>query len=106
MRNKILRSANAKYRYSYLFFYKINKGDLHVTYSFVCWCEIIDLVGFFGCYCLTPVTMKKVRKEEGTHSLTSYPTPLAVSPAHISLHHPHNLNAWNRLKREVVNVPN
>ena len=25
MRNKILRSANAKYHYSYLFFYKINK---------------------------------------------------------------------------------
>ena len=28
MRNKILRSANAKHHYSYLFFYKINKGDL------------------------------------------------------------------------------
>ena len=26
--NKIPRSANAKYHYSYLFFYKINKGDL------------------------------------------------------------------------------
>ena len=28
MRNKILRSANTKYHFSYLFFYKINKGDL------------------------------------------------------------------------------
>ena len=33
MRNKILRSANAKYHYSYLFFYKINKGDLPLMYS-------------------------------------------------------------------------
>ena len=23
----------------------------------VFWCEFIDLVGFFGCYCLTPVTL-------------------------------------------------
>ena len=53
MRNKILRSANAKYHYSYLFFYKINKEDLPLMYS----CEFIDLVGFFGCYCLTPVTL-------------------------------------------------
>ena len=53
LRNKILRSANAKYHYSYLFFYKINKGDLPLMYSFVVWCEFIDLVGFFGCYCLT-----------------------------------------------------
>ena len=53
MRNKILRSANAKYHYSYLFFYKINKEDLPLMYS----CEFIDLVGFFGRYCLTPVTL-------------------------------------------------
>ena len=34
MRNKILRSANAKYHYSYLLiFYKINKGDLPLMYS-------------------------------------------------------------------------
>ena len=46
MRNKILRSANAKYHYSYLFFYKINKGDLPLMYSCVFWCEFIDLVGF------------------------------------------------------------
>ena len=26
-------------------------------YSCVFWCEFIDLVGFFGCYCLTPVTL-------------------------------------------------
>ena len=57
MRNKILRSANAKYHYSYLFFYKINKGDLHLMYSWVFWREFIDLVGFFGCYCLTNVTL-------------------------------------------------
>ena len=47
MRNKILRSANAKYHYSYLFFYKINKGDLPLMYSCVFWCEFIDLVVFF-----------------------------------------------------------
>ena len=26
-------------------------------YSCVFWCEFIYLVGFFGCYCLTPVTL-------------------------------------------------
>ena len=57
MRNKILRSANAKYNYSYLFFYKINKGDLPLMYPFVVWCEFIDLVGFFACHCLTSVTL-------------------------------------------------
>ena len=45
-----MRSANTKYNYSYLFFYKINKGDLPLMYSFVVWCEFIDLVDFFGCY--------------------------------------------------------
>ena len=35
LRNKILRSANAKYHYSYLFFYKINKGDLPLMFSCV-----------------------------------------------------------------------
>ena len=34
MRNKILRSANAKYHYSQLFFYKINKGDLLFDVTF------------------------------------------------------------------------
>ena len=48
MRNKILRSANAKYHYSYLFFYKINKGDLPLMDSCVFWCEFIDLVGFLA----------------------------------------------------------
>ena len=57
MRIKILRSANAKYHYSYLFFYKINKGDLPLMYSCVFWCEFIDLVGCFGCYCLVPVPL-------------------------------------------------
>ena len=57
MRNEILRSANAKYHYSYLFFYKVNKGDLPLVYSSVFWCQFIDFVGFFGCYCFTPVTL-------------------------------------------------
>ena len=37
MRNIILRSTNAKYSYyySYLFFHKINKGDLPLMYSYV-----------------------------------------------------------------------
>ena len=48
MRNKILRSENAKYHYSYLFFYKINKGDLPLMYSCAFWCEFIDLVGFLA----------------------------------------------------------
>ena len=50
-----LRTLNIIH-YSYLFFYKINKGDLPLMYSCVFWCEFIDLVGFFGCYCLTRVT--------------------------------------------------
>ena len=49
MRNKILRSENAKYHYSYYFFYKINKGDLPLMYSCAFWSEFIDLVGVFGC---------------------------------------------------------
>ena len=47
VRNKILRPANSKYHYSYLFFYKINKGDLPSMYSCAFWCEFIDLVGVF-----------------------------------------------------------
>ena len=35
MRNKILRSANAKYHYPFLFFYKIKKEDLPLMYSWV-----------------------------------------------------------------------
>ena len=42
----MLRSANAKYHYSYLFFYKIIKGDLPLMYSSVFRGEVIDLVGF------------------------------------------------------------
>ena len=57
MRNKILRSANAKYYYSYLFFYKINKDDLPLMYSCVFGVNFIDLVGFFSFYCLTPATL-------------------------------------------------
>ena len=47
MSNKILRSSDAKYHYSYLFFYKINNGDLSLMYPCVFWCEFIDLVGVF-----------------------------------------------------------
>ena len=31
-------------------------------YSCVFWCELIDLVGFFGCYCVTPVTLLKAQQ--------------------------------------------
>ena len=43
MRNKILRSANAKYHYSYFFFYIINKGNLPLMHSCVFWCEFITM---------------------------------------------------------------
>ena len=52
MANKILRFANAKSHYFNFFFYKINKGELPFMYSCVFWCEFLDLVGFFGCYCV------------------------------------------------------
>ena len=53
--------------YSYLFFYKINKGDLPLMYSCVFCCEFIDFVGFFfGCYCLTPVTLFILRCKGST----------------------------------------
>ena len=48
MRNKILRSTNAKYHYPYLFFYKINKEDLLLMYFCVFWCEFIVLLGFLA----------------------------------------------------------
>ena len=48
MRNKIVRSANAIYHYSYLFFYKMNKGDLPLMCSCVFWCEFIDLLVFLA----------------------------------------------------------
>ena len=47
MKNKILRSANDKFHYSYPFYNKINKGDLPLMYSCVFWCEFVDLVVFF-----------------------------------------------------------
>ena len=61
----MLRSPNAKYHYSYLFFYKINKD----TYF---WCIPVFLVWnqrfghFFGCYCLTPVTLFIIRSKDST----------------------------------------
>ena len=66
MRNKIVRSANAIYHYSYLFFYKMNKGDLPLMYSCVFWCEFIDLLAFFGCYCLTPAPLFIIRSKGST----------------------------------------
>ena len=60
MRNKILRSANDKYHYSNLLFF-FNKGDLPLMYSCVFWRKFIDQIGFFGCYCLTPVTLFIIR---------------------------------------------
>ena len=35
-------------------------------YSCVFWCKFIDLVGFFGCYCLNPVTLFIIRKKSST----------------------------------------
>ena len=48
MRNKILRSANAKYNYILPFFCKINKGDLLFKYVCVFCCEFMDLVNFWA----------------------------------------------------------
>ena len=62
MRNKILRTANPKYHSIFFYFYEINNGDLPLMYSCVFWCELIDLVGLFGCYCVTPVTRFKTHK--------------------------------------------
>ena len=77
MRNKILRSTNAKYHYSYLSFYKMNKGDLSLMYPCVFWCGFIDLVGFFGCYCLTPVTLFIIRGYFPSFSLFPAPPPFS-----------------------------
>ena len=50
-RNKILRSANAKYHYILPFFYQINKGDLVLKYLSVFCCEFMDLVNFLAVLC-------------------------------------------------------
>ena len=47
----VVLQANAIYHF------KIYKRDLPLMYSCVFWCEFIDLVVFFGFYCLTPVTL-------------------------------------------------
>ena len=70
MRNEILRSANARFHFSQLFFYEMNKGDLPLMYSCVFWCEFIALVGFFGCNCLTPVTLSSDRGQTITAKKT------------------------------------
>ena len=52
MRNKILRSEKARYHYILLFFFKINKGELPLMYSCVCFvCEFIDLADFLALLC-------------------------------------------------------
>ena len=52
MRNKILRSEKAKYHYILPFFFKINKGELPLMYSCVCFvCEFIDLADFSALLC-------------------------------------------------------
>ena len=48
MRNKILRFANNKYRYSYFLFNKVNKKDLHLMYFCGFRWEFIDLVVFLA----------------------------------------------------------
>ena len=42
MRDKILRSANAKCHYFYFFSIKINKGELPLMHSCVFWCKFIN----------------------------------------------------------------
>ena len=66
-------TANAKYHYSYYFFYKINKGDLPFMDCCVFWCEFTDLVGFLGCHCLTPVTLFSEVKAAQKNSRRSGP---------------------------------
>ena len=44
----ILRSPNAKYHNSYLFFDEINKGHIPLMYSCVLWFEISNLVVFLA----------------------------------------------------------
>ena len=39
----------------------MNEGDLPLMFSCVFWCEFIGLVEFFGCYCVTPVTLFTIR---------------------------------------------
>ena len=52
-----LRMLNRIIFLTLIFFYTKNLGDLPLLYSCNFWCEFIELVGFFGCYCLTPVTL-------------------------------------------------
>ena len=66
MRNTVLRSPNAKYHYSYLFFYKINKGHLLLMYFCVFFVWNQRFGRFFGCYCLTPVTLFIIRSKDST----------------------------------------
>ena len=44
----------------------MNKGDLPLMYSCVFWCEFIDLLVFFGCYCLTPAPLFIIRSKGST----------------------------------------
>ena len=55
----------------FTFFYKINKGDLPLMYSYVFWSEFINLDGFFGSYCLTLVTFFIIRSKGSTEKQPS-----------------------------------
>ena len=55
-------TANAKYHYSYYFFYKINKGDLPFMDCCVFWCELTNLVGFCGCFSEVKAAEKNSRR--------------------------------------------
>ena len=57
MRKKILRSANAKYHSSYLFFYKMNKGDSPLMYFCVFWCEFIAVYSVFLAVIVWPLSL-------------------------------------------------
>ena len=63
IRNKILRSANAKYNNFYFFSCKTNKGDLHMPFMYCCvfWCEFNDLSVFLAVNFFTPVTLFIIR---------------------------------------------
>ena len=73
MRNKILRSANAKYHYCYLFFYKIKKKETYLLmYSCVFLIWIHRFSRIFNCYCLTPFEKKKKKATQPVRAHRSW----------------------------------
>ena len=61
----MLRSPNAKYHYSYLFFYKINKGHLLLMYSCVFGLKSA-IWSFFWLLLFDPVTLFIIRSKDST----------------------------------------